>query len=162
MLMQYPARPSASDRRTTEAAFAVLRRPTAHISDANRDLDLMGHLALTEGAFSARVSQEPDGSVCIITVDASEGSGDACDQAQTAAEKGIMDLSAGVGSQTRITVLVPDGVTTVVARVGTGTESIPVLNNVASAVVNDFHSVSFAPPDGAPPVTWAAPPSSMG
>jgi hypothetical protein len=141
-------------RRLADREFAVLKRVSAVASDVGPS---NGAPALVEGQFTATVFQEPSGSVCIQGGSPGEGLSIACAPVQQAASVGLTLLTSGVGEQTRITVLVPNGVSGVTVATPSQQLSGAVSNNVASVVIDGtFLSVSYRLRDGRSH-TWLAP-----
>jgi hypothetical protein len=140
--------------RRADRAFAVLRRHSAHASIAAGQ---GGVLALTQGDFTARVSQETNGEVCLLAGSPTEAQAKTCDHPQHAAESGIVLITEESGQPVRVTALVPDGVSTVTVTAGGTQTPMTVTNNVASGTFSKLDSVTFAVPGGKP-VTVAAPP----
>jgi hypothetical protein len=141
--------------RRADHAFAVLRRHSAHASDAAASQG-GGVLALTQGDFTARVSQETNGEVCLLTGSSTEAQAKTCDHPQHAAEVGIVLITETSGQPARVTALVPDGVSTVTVSTGGTQTSMTVTNNVASGTFSKLDGVTFTAPGGTP-VTVAAP-----
>ncbi len=150
-------KPSRRASLIADRSFAILRRHIARA--AASPAGFTGALAVTEGQFTARVSQESSGDVCLETENPSASSGVACEHVQAATETGIIDVSGVPGAPSRLTVLVPDGVTTVTASTATTSLHLGVTNNVATAVVHGLTEVSYRVPGGSS-VNWkvGAPP----
>jgi hypothetical protein len=114
-------------------------------------------VALRAGNFTASVFQEASGNVCLEAGSVAEGIGIGCAHAADAARSGITLLSSGVGQATRITALVPDGVSTITASAGNTQLPAAVTNNVATAVLSGIDRVSYTLPSGEQFI-WTAPP----
>lgn len=162
--------PPKLSRQIADRAFAVLRHKahSAHISAvASSQSPSGGIVALTTPGLAVRV-YEAGGNVCLMT-EATEGAfGGSCDHSQVAAEKGIIEITRGVDQPTRVTVLVPNGVSTVVANTAGSAVRLPVTNNVATAVVGQLRSVTYNVPGNsqigtqANEVSWVPPaPSTL-
>lgn len=137
-------------------AFAVLRRHS-HSAHASDTAGQGGVLALTQGDFTARVSQEANGEVCLLTGSSTEAQAMTCDHPQHAAESGIVLITESAGQPARVTALVPDGVSAVTVNAGDTQTRINVTNNVASGTFTKLESVTFTVPGGMS-VRAAAPP----
>jgi hypothetical protein len=151
--------PPPGAKRLADRVFAVLKRVSAVASDVGpSDVGSSnGVPALVQGQFTASVFQEPSGSICIQAGSPGEGLSIGCAPVQEAASVGLTLLTSGVGEQTRITVLVPNGVSGVTVATPSEQLSGAVSNNVASVVVDGkFLNVSYKLPDGQSH-TWVAP-----
>ena len=136
-----------------ERAFAVLRRGRAS-SVTGSDAYVV---ALSQGSFTASVSQAANGDVCLKTDDGAAGISISCGSAEFAATHGLVMSTIGAGITPRITVLLPDGSSSVAFTGGTTSNAAtPVVNNVATATVSLSGGVSYTLPNGTAQ-TWSIP-----
>ena len=141
---------AAPIRATTHAT----RRVAAHATKSG----LGGTVVLTRGNLTIRVSHEPNGHVCLVEESPTEASGGACGTATEVAERGIIDLSEEQGRPTRLTVLVPTGVSNITVVANDKEAQIAPINNVATMTVEKFKEVEYQLPNGAR-VKFAPPPA---
>jgi hypothetical protein len=76
------------------------------------------------------------------------GGGEGCGTATHAAAFGLGMVSGGIGETTQITVLVPDGVSSVTFETRTTSRSVAVVNNVAALASHDLTGARYTLPDG--------------
>jgi len=105
-------------------------------------------VALEGSDFRVLVSQDGNGEVCVWMLLNEGGGGNSSGTPANAAALGLGLTTSGVGDSMQMTFLVPNGVTTVTFDTGSTSQSVPVVNNVATFASPDLTGATYTLPTG--------------